>query len=183
VTESAARAIAKSVHDGQQTSAGGSQFDHVRRVSAVVPERARVTAWLHDVLERTSVTIDQLRVQGMSPAELSALALLTRTEKDDYRAYVQRIADAPGQAGALARVVKLADLEDHLVYPRRHAIDAALRVGSARDPARSRRRVRFRGKSRLRDLKRLAGVSVITSGLDRPHREPIPQAAQYLHEV
>jgi hypothetical protein len=43
--------------------------------------------------------------------------LLTRTEEDDYRAYVQRIADAPGQPGSLARVVKLADLEDHLLDP------------------------------------------------------------------
>ena len=117
MTESAAQAIAKSAHDGQQTSAGASQFDHVRRVAAAVPERERVSAWLHDILERTGHTIDQLRAQGMSPAELSALALLTRTEDDDYRTYVQRIADAPGQAGSLARVVKLADLEDHLVDP------------------------------------------------------------------
>jgi hypothetical protein len=117
VTESAAQAIAKSAHDGQQTSAGASQFDHVRRVAAAVPERARVTAWLHDILERTGLTADQLRAEGMSSTELSALALLTRTEADDYRAYVQRIADAPGQPGSLARVVKLADLEDHLVYP------------------------------------------------------------------
>jgi hypothetical protein len=117
VTESAARAIAKSAHDGQQTSTGRSQFDHVRRVAAAVPNRARVTAWLHDILERTGLTIEQLRAQGMSRAELSALALLTRTEEGDYRAYVQRIADAPGQGGAVARVVKLADLEDHLVDP------------------------------------------------------------------
>jgi CTP:molybdopterin cytidylyltransferase MocA len=67
---------------------------------------------------RTGFTIDQLRSRGVSPAELSALALLTRAEGDDYRAYVQRIADAPGQPGTLARVVKLADLEDHLVDPR-----------------------------------------------------------------
>jgi hypothetical protein len=117
VTESAARAIAKSAHDGQQTSAGSPQFDHVRRVAAAVPERARVTAWLHDVLERTGLTIDQLRSPGISPAELTALALLTRTEADDYCAYVQRIAGAPGQPGSLARVVKLADLEDHLLDP------------------------------------------------------------------
>jgi hypothetical protein len=76
-----------------------------------------VTAWLHDVLERTGLTIDQLRAQGIDPAELSALALLTRTEEDDYRAYVQRIADAHGQPGSLARVLKLADLEDHLLDP------------------------------------------------------------------
>jgi len=117
MTEAAARAIAKTAHDGQQTPAGSPQFDHVRRVAAAVPQRARVTAWLHDIPERTGTTIDQLRGQGMSPAELSALALLTRTEADDYRAYVQRIADAPGQPGSLARVVKLADLEDHLVAP------------------------------------------------------------------
>lgn len=117
MTESVARAIAKSAHDGQQTSTGSPQFDHVRRVAAAVPERARVTAWLHDVLERTDLTIDQLRARGISPAELTALALLTRTEADDYCAYVQRIAGAPGQPGSLARVVKLADLEDHLLDP------------------------------------------------------------------
>jgi hypothetical protein len=117
VTESAARAIAKSAHDGQQTSAGGSLFDHVQRVAAAVPKQARVTAWLHDLLERTDVTISDLRARGVSPVELSALVFLTRPKGDDYRAYVQRIADAPGQAGALARVVKLADLEDHLVNP------------------------------------------------------------------
>jgi hypothetical protein len=77
----------------------------------------RVTAWLHDVLERTDVTIGQLRARGLSPVELSALVFLTRPKGDDYRAYVQRIADAPGPAGALARVVKLADLEDHLADP------------------------------------------------------------------
>ena len=86
-------------------------------MAAAVPEQSRVTAWLHDALERTDVTIDQLRANGMSPTELRALELLTRAEEDDYRAYVQRIADAPGQPGSLARIVKLADLEDHLANP------------------------------------------------------------------
>jgi hypothetical protein len=126
-------------------------------VAAAVPEPARVTAWLHDLLERTDLTIEQLRAQWASPDELSALALLTRTTEDDYRAYIHRIADAPGQPGALARAVKLADLEDHPCRPARWlAIDATLRVGSARDPARSRGRVRFCGKCGSRDLKRLA---------------------------
>ena len=31
--------------------------------------------------------------------------------------YIRRIADAPGPAGRLARIVKLADLEDHLAHP------------------------------------------------------------------
>jgi hypothetical protein len=118
MTERAARAIAKTAYHGQQTPARGSLFDHVQRVAAAVPKHARVTAWLHDILERSDLTIGQLRRQGLSPVELSALVLLTRSEHDDYRAYVERIADAPGPAGALARVVKLADLEDHLGHPR-----------------------------------------------------------------
>lgn len=118
MTERAARAIAKTVHGGQQTSPGSTWFDHVQRVAAAVPKHARVAAWLHDVLERTDLTMDQLRARGLSAVELSALALLTRAEHDDYRAYVQRIAHAPGRHGALARVVKLADLDDHLAQPR-----------------------------------------------------------------
>jgi hypothetical protein len=117
MTERAARAIAKTVHEGQKTAAGSPVFDHLRRVAAAVPRQARVTAWLHDVLERTDLTIGQLRARGVSPVELSALVFLTRPQGDDYRFYVQRIADALGPAGALARVVKLADLGDHLAGP------------------------------------------------------------------
>jgi hypothetical protein len=118
MTERAARAIAKTAYQGQQTPAGGSLFDHVQRVAAAVPKHARVTALLHDILERTDLTLGQLRAQGLSPVELSALVLLTRNTHDDYRAYVERIADEPGPHGALARLVKLADLEDHLADPR-----------------------------------------------------------------
>ena len=118
MTQRTARAIARTAHEGQQTSAGRSLFDHLQRVAAAVPEYARVTSWLHDALERTDLTIDELRARGMSPVELGALTLLTRAEDEDYRAHVHRIADAPGQRGALARVVKLADLDDHLAQPR-----------------------------------------------------------------
>ena len=64
MTERAARAIAKTAYQGQQTSAGGSLFDHVQRVAAAVPKHARVTAWLHDILEHSDLTIGQLRAPG-----------------------------------------------------------------------------------------------------------------------
>lgn len=67
MTERAARAIAKTAYQDQQTSAGGSLFDHVQRVAAAVPKHARVTAWLHDILERSDLTIGQLRGQGSEP--------------------------------------------------------------------------------------------------------------------
>ena len=117
MAERNARALARIVHNGQVTAGGSSLFDHVQRVAAAVPKSARVTAWLHEGLERTDLTIGQLRARGMSSTELSALVLLTRSRDADYRHYVQRIADAPGPPGALARIVKLADLEDHLANP------------------------------------------------------------------
>ncbi len=64
MTERTARAIANTAHRGQQTAAGSPLLDHVRRVAAAAPKQARVTAWLHDVLERTDVTIGQLRAGG-----------------------------------------------------------------------------------------------------------------------
>jgi hypothetical protein len=70
MTERAARAIVKTVHEGQKTAAGSPVFDHVGRVADAVPRQARVTAWLHDVMEQTDLTIGQLRVRGVSPVEL-----------------------------------------------------------------------------------------------------------------
>jgi len=101
MTERTARAIAKTVHEGHQTSAGGPLFDHVQRVAA---ERARLTACLREVRERSGVSIGQRRAQGLSPGELGAPALLTRAEHDDYHACAQRIAHAPGPHDALGRV-------------------------------------------------------------------------------
>jgi hypothetical protein len=45
MTERTARAIAGTIHEGRQTSAGDPVFDHVQRVATAVPEWARVTAW------------------------------------------------------------------------------------------------------------------------------------------
>ena len=49
--------------------------------------------------------------------ELAALKLLTHSPGESYEVYMRRIADARGQAGQLARTVKLADLNDHLSHP------------------------------------------------------------------
>jgi hypothetical protein len=54
---------------------------------------------------------------GLTGIEVEALELLTHMPGEPYEAYVERIADAPGPAGQLARIVKLADLNDHLAHP------------------------------------------------------------------
>jgi hypothetical protein len=62
-------------------------------------------------------TASELCSQGLTPVELAALELLTRKTVESYELYILRIAYARGAAGRLARVVKLADLDDHIARP------------------------------------------------------------------
>jgi hypothetical protein len=112
-----ARTIASRHHAGQRNRFGDRVIDHVERVAAAVPADARATALLHDLFELCPTAGQRLSGQGLTRTELEALELLTHGAGEPYEAYVRRIADAPGPAGRLARIVKLADLEDHLAHP------------------------------------------------------------------
>ena len=89
---------------------------HVERVAAAVPAESRATAWLHDLFEIDPTVGPQLCAQGLGHNELEALELLRHAADEPYEVYVRRIVDAPGPAGRIARVVKLADLDDHLAH-------------------------------------------------------------------
>lgn len=112
-----ARGIAYAAHCASRDRRGELVIEHVARVAAAVPPEARTAAWLHDVLEKTRTTLDELRQRGLSGVDDEALALLTRPDDESYEAHVLRIAHAPGPAGRVARTVKLADLDDHLACP------------------------------------------------------------------
>ena len=65
---------------------------------------------------RSDVAFEELRFLGLTATELETLELLTHAETESYELHVLRIARATGPAGRLARVVKLADLDDHLAH-------------------------------------------------------------------
>jgi hypothetical protein len=112
-----ARGIAHRAHMGQLTRFGEPVISHVQRVADRVPLQAQNTALLHELFERTPVDGGELRARGLTSVELAALELLTRDATGPYRTHIRRIADAPGEHGRIARMVKLADLEDHLSHP------------------------------------------------------------------
>lgn len=93
-------------HKDQTDKAGLPYVFHPFHVAEQMPnEKATIVALLHDVIEDTSYTLQDLRDMGFDEDVLSALALMTHDKSVLYMDYVARIKE-----NALARTVKLADL-------------------------------------------------------------------------
>jgi hypothetical protein len=116
-----AQAIAETLHQGQRDPGGEPLIDHVQRVAAAVPRAARVVAWLHEVLEHTSISEHALLAAGLPREGLRALRLLTRhrDSRSDtiYLAHIEMIGRASGPCADIARTVKRADLTDRALNP------------------------------------------------------------------
>jgi hypothetical protein len=101
--------IAAKAHEGQKDKEGLPYILHPLRVMmAVEGEEAQVVAVLHDVVEDTSVTPDDLRQAGFSEGVLAAVACVTHRKGEPYADYVVRC-----KGNEVARRVKLADLGDN----------------------------------------------------------------------
>lgn len=101
-----AQAIAEWAHAGQTDKAGRPYIEHPAYVAAHVRgDCAKAVAWLHDVVEDTPVTLDDLCSAEFDDEVLEAIRLLTHDPAVPYLDYVRRLKGNP-----LARQVKLADL-------------------------------------------------------------------------
>jgi hypothetical protein len=109
-----ARNLAYAQHGERRTAAGGLVVEHLERVAASVPPEARSVAYLHDILEHSDASVADLEAAGVTPVELQAVQRLTRHPDESFEAHALRIAYAKAPAGRLARMVKLADIDDHL---------------------------------------------------------------------
>ena len=114
-------AVAAHAHRGQKDKAGAPYLLHpLRMMLRMTTETAMMAAVLHDVVEDTTITLDDLRARGFPAEVLEAVDRLTRRPGEAYDAFVERAATHP-----VARRVKLADLEDNLDLRRLDAVEAA----------------------------------------------------------
>ena len=115
-----AERLAITAHSGQLDKAGIEYWRHPMRVAFMVSgDQERQVAWLHDVLENTTYTADDLVRYGFSDHVVKAVELLTKhkgTRLDDYYARIRE--------NDLARTVKLADVADNLNPERLALLDA-----------------------------------------------------------
>jgi hypothetical protein len=101
--------IAARAHEGQTDKEGQPYILHPLRVmNAVESEAEKVVAILHDVIEDTSVTAEDLRSEGFDEVVLTALDCVTHRQDEPYADYVVRC-----KGDQIGRRVKLADLEDN----------------------------------------------------------------------
>lgn len=81
-------------------------------------ERTTIVALLHDVVEDTDYTFDDLRSMGFDEEVIEALVLMTHEKSVPYMAYVEKI-----KANPFARAVKLVDLQHNSDLSRLDHVD------------------------------------------------------------
>ncbi|HEY6341439.1 MAG TPA: hypothetical protein VIY49_08110 [Bryobacteraceae bacterium] len=119
VTVEDAIVLAVTAHRGQMDRSGVPFIFHCLRVMlAQQDEITQIAAVLHDAVEYTAVSLQQLERSGYNEEICSAVAALTRWDGESYEAYIERVAVNP-----VARAVKLADLADNM-DPRRWLADS-----------------------------------------------------------
>ena len=101
----AAMKLAYRAHQGQMDKSGIPYIFHpIHLAEQMDDEFSCCVALLHDTVEDTDVTLDELKAI-FPPQVTAAVALLTHEKDTDYFDYVRAIKENP-----IARKVKLADL-------------------------------------------------------------------------
>ena len=132
----AAIALAAGAHEGQlyQALEPEPYILHPLRVMLRLEDATdRLVAVLHDVVEDTDHTLDDMRREGYPDEVIEALDQLTRRDGEPYEHYIERLA-----SHSRARRVKLADLAENLAnnhrLPQTKATrDRVARYEAARD--------------------------------------------------
>ena len=123
--------IAARVHENQTDKAGQAYILHPLRLlfrAQAWGTNTQIVAVLHDVIEDAEPpetwNSQKMRDEGFSDDVVDALNLVTRRKlkthgvDETYDEFVQRILGAGGEAGKIARRVKLLDLEDNMTLTR-----------------------------------------------------------------
>lgn len=102
--------IATEAHKGQVDKGGHPYIEHplavMERVELV---EEKIVAVLHDVLEDTQWTEEELRLEGFPDSIIDGVKSVTRLESETYEAFVQRAANDP-----IGIEVKIADIEENM---------------------------------------------------------------------
>lgn len=104
--------IAVKAHEGTARRDGDLYFSHVARVANnkkyIRSHLTKAAAYLHDVVEDTDWTFEELREQGIPDDVINVLTYVTHDKSTPYNDYIDNVC-----LNVDAMLVKLSDLEDN----------------------------------------------------------------------
>ncbi|WP_010473189.1 hypothetical protein [Acaryochloris sp. CCMEE 5410] len=103
-------AIATQSHTDQVDKAGQPYIDHPLRVMEAgntLPEK--IVGVLHDAVEDSDLTLEDLAEAGFPEEILAAIDAMTKREHESYDTYLERV-----MGNAIALRVKIADMTDNM---------------------------------------------------------------------
>lgn len=102
--------FSKRAHEGQFDKGGHPYYLHPQSVALMgKTEDEMIVGYLHDVIEDTKYTFDDLKSLGINDNCLEALKLLTHDNQVSYDDYIKKI-----KLNDLARKVKINDLTNNM---------------------------------------------------------------------
>lgn len=104
-----AQEIATVAHESQKRIDGSPYIRNPSRVANAVEDRLKPIAWLHDVVEDTPITLENLKDEGFPLYIVEAVDLLTHRKGEPNLLYWGKI-----KPNSDALAVKLADINDNV---------------------------------------------------------------------
>ncbi len=102
--------IATKAHSRQTDKAGQPYILHPLRVMFKFQTEAEmIVAVMHDVLEDSDLTHDDLKKIGFSDAAIEAIDCLSKRDNENYESFILRVSE-----NNLARKIKIEDIIDNL---------------------------------------------------------------------
>lgn len=102
--------LAVTAHRGQKDRSGRPYILHpLWLMQQFEDARAMIVAVLHDTVEDSSLTLQDLKSEGFSEEIVEAIDALTRRKDETYEQFILRLKPQP-----LALRIKLADIEHNL---------------------------------------------------------------------
>jgi len=102
--------LAVKAHAGQKQKNGEPYILHPLRVMMAVKDlNEKMAAVLHDVIEDSTVSLNNLLEKGFKQDVVEIVRLLTHEDSMSYEQYIERLRSNPS-----ARRIKMADLQDNM---------------------------------------------------------------------
>jgi len=102
---------AAKAHAGQFDKGGKPYIEHVKHVADRIngDNNAKIVALLHDVVEDTDYTFEDIAAEGFEDCILEALRIITKNTDIEYMEYIDNIS-----SNELACKVKIVDLKHNM---------------------------------------------------------------------